>query len=74
MIAMIPIPTNDDEPLSGRLGFLEPRARWLLRRIVDGGVVGLSEPARGLSSILGRRLHRRTRDALRAHFDTGTRR
>jgi hypothetical protein len=36
--------------------------------------VGLSEPARGLSSILGRRLHRRTRDALRAHFDTGTRR
>ena len=32
------------------------------------GVVGLSQPARCLSSLLGRWLHR-TRGALRAHFD-----
>jgi hypothetical protein len=32
--------------------------------------VGLSQPARGLGSLLGRRLYRRTRGALCAHFDT----
>jgi hypothetical protein len=38
--------------------------------MVDSGVVGLSQPARCLGSLLRRRLYRRTRGALRAHFDT----